>query len=114
MKEKENVEKMGEVTSFLKLPVYTRNGTYVGHVKNDVELFKDKTAGISNLNISLITRATSVLSPLQNIRRSSPITQRTFEIISVESNSFAVYSGSICTATLCDLNLYIVLMTLHK
>ncbi|UCF13821.1 MAG: PRC-barrel domain-containing protein, partial [Thermoplasmatales archaeon] len=34
MMEKEQKEKAEEVTSFLKLPVYTREGKYVGHVKN--------------------------------------------------------------------------------
>ena len=34
MMEKDQDVKAGEVTSFLKLPVYTRDGIYVGHVKN--------------------------------------------------------------------------------
>ena len=34
MIEKETNTDTEEVTSFLKLPVYTRGGTYVGHVKN--------------------------------------------------------------------------------
>lgn len=40
MMEKEQKENAEEITSFLKLPVYTREGKYVGHVKNvflDVE-----------------------------------------------------------------------------
>jgi len=34
MMEKEANINTEEVTSFLKLPVYTRQGTYVGHVRN--------------------------------------------------------------------------------
>jgi len=33
MMEKETSTNGEEVTSFLKLPVYTREGTYVGHVR---------------------------------------------------------------------------------
>ena len=66
MMEKENVEKMGEVTSFLKLPVYTRNGTYVGHVKNvflDVEDQRVSSLLVTNTNPSIVEGSADVAVP---------------------------------------------------
>lgn len=64
--EKENMEKMGEVTSFLKLPVYTRNGTYVGHVKNvflDVEDRRVSSLLVTNTNPSIVEGSADVAVP---------------------------------------------------
>jgi sporulation protein YlmC with PRC-barrel domain len=66
MMEKENMEKMGEVTSFLKLPVYTRNGTYVGHVKNvflDVEEKRVSSLLVTNTNPSIVEGSVDVAIP---------------------------------------------------
>ena len=64
--EKENMEKMGEVTSFLKLPVYTRKGTYVGHVKNvflDVEDRRVSSLLVTNTNPSIVEGSVDVAVP---------------------------------------------------
>ncbi len=64
--EKENMEKMGEVTSFLKLPVYTRSGTYVGHVKNvflDVEDKRVSSLLVTNTNPSIVEGSVDVAVP---------------------------------------------------
>ena len=66
MMEKENMEKMGEVTSFLKLPVYTRSGTYVGHVKNvflDVEDKRVSSLLVTNTNPSIVEGSVDVAVP---------------------------------------------------
>ena len=66
MMEKEQKEKAEEVTSFLKLPVYTREGKYVGHVKNvflDVEDKKVSSLLVTNTNPSLIEGSVDVSVP---------------------------------------------------
>ena len=66
MMEKEQKEKAEEVTSFLKLPVYTREGKYVGHVKNvflDVEEKKVSSLLVTNTNPSLIEGSVDVSVP---------------------------------------------------
>ena len=66
MIEKESSGKLGEVTSFLKLPVYTREGTYVGHVKNvflDVEERKVSSLLVTNTNPSLVEGSVDVSVP---------------------------------------------------
>ena len=60
------MEKMGEVTSFLKLPVYTRSGTYVGHVKNvflDVEDKRVSSLLVTNTNPSIVEGSVDVAVP---------------------------------------------------
>ncbi len=66
MMEKEQKEKAEEVTSFLKLPVYTREGKYVGHVKNvflDVEEKKVSSLLVTNTNPSLVEGSVDVSVP---------------------------------------------------
>ncbi len=66
MMEKEQKDKAEEVTSFLKLPVYTREGKYVGHVKNvflDVEEKKVSSLLVTNTNPSLIEGSVDVSVP---------------------------------------------------
>ena len=66
MMEKDSNTKMGEVTSFLKLPVYTREGIYVGHVKNvflDMEEKQVSSLLVTNTNPSLIDGSIDVAVP---------------------------------------------------
>ena len=66
MIEKESHIKVGEVTSFLKLPVYTREGTYVGHVKNvflDMDQKKVSSLLVTNTNPSLVEGSVDVAVP---------------------------------------------------
>ena len=55
-----------EVTSFLKLPVYTRNGLYVGHVKNVFINMDEKRVSsllVSNTNPTLVEGTVDVAVP---------------------------------------------------
>ncbi len=55
-----------EVTSFLKLPVYTRDGVYVGHVKNVFLELDEKRVGsllVTNTNPSLVEGSVDVAVP---------------------------------------------------
>jgi sporulation protein YlmC with PRC-barrel domain len=55
-----------EVTSFLKLPVYTREGVYVGHVKNVFLEMDEKRVGsllVTNTNPSLVEGSVDVAVP---------------------------------------------------
>ena len=64
--EKETNTKAEEVTSFLKLPVYTREGTYVGHVKNVFIDMDEKCVSsllVTNTNPSLIEGTVDVAVP---------------------------------------------------
>ena len=66
MMEKDNSGNVGEVTSFLKLPVYTREGTYVGHVKNvflDIEEKLVSSLLVTNTNPSLVEGSVDVAVP---------------------------------------------------
>ena len=66
MSEKESTVKYGEVTSFLKLPVYTREGTYVGHVKNvflDIDEKCVSSLLVTNTNPSLVEGSVDVAVP---------------------------------------------------
>ncbi len=66
MMENKNKENAEEVTSFLKLPVYTREGTYVGHVKNvflDIEEKKISSLLVTNTNPSLVEGSIDVSVP---------------------------------------------------
>jgi sporulation protein YlmC with PRC-barrel domain len=58
--------KPDEVTSFLKLPVYTRKGIYVGHVKNVFLELDEKRVGsllVTNTNPSLVEGSVDVAVP---------------------------------------------------
>ena len=66
MMENKNKENTEEVTSFLKLPVYTREGTYVGHVKNvflDIDEKKVSSLLVTNTNPSLVEGSIDVSVP---------------------------------------------------
>jgi sporulation protein YlmC with PRC-barrel domain len=66
MMEKEGCEKAEEITSFLKLPVYTREGIYVGHVKNvflDINEKKVDSLLVTNTNPSLVEGSVDVAVP---------------------------------------------------
>ena len=66
MMEREDNVKLEEVTSFLKLPVYTRDGTYVGHVKNvflDMDEKKVSSLLVTNTNPSLVEGSVDVAVP---------------------------------------------------
>ncbi|HVQ00227.1 MAG TPA: PRC-barrel domain-containing protein [Candidatus Thermoplasmatota archaeon] len=55
-----------EVTSFLKLPVYTREGIYVGHVKNVFLEIEEKRVGsllVTNTNPTLVEGSVDVAVP---------------------------------------------------
>jgi sporulation protein YlmC with PRC-barrel domain len=66
MMEKETNTNMEEVTSFLKLPVYTREGTYVGHVRNVFIDMDEKCVSsllVTNTNPSLVEGTVDVAVP---------------------------------------------------
>jgi sporulation protein YlmC with PRC-barrel domain len=66
MMEKENKVGTEEVTSFLKLPVYTREGTYVGHVNNIFLDMDEKCISsllVTNTNPSLVEGTVDVAVP---------------------------------------------------
>ncbi len=76
MMEKENKETQEEVTSFLKLPVYTREGKYVGHVKNvflDVDEKKVSSLLVTNTNPSLVEGSVDVAVPYRWVTAVSDI-----------------------------------------
>jgi len=55
-----------EITSFLKLPVYTRNGLYVGNVKNviiDLEKRRVSSLLLTNTNPSIVENSVDVAVP---------------------------------------------------
>jgi sporulation protein YlmC with PRC-barrel domain len=55
-----------EVTTFLKLPVYTREGIYVGHVKNVFLELEEKRVGsllVTNTNPTLVEGSVDVAVP---------------------------------------------------
>lgn len=55
-----------EVTTFLKLPVYTRNGTYVGHVRNvffDMDEKRISSLLVTNTNPALVEGTVDVAVP---------------------------------------------------
>ena len=66
MTEKETNTNTEEVTSFLKLPVYTRGGTYVGHVRNvfiDMDEKRVSSLLVTNTNPSLVEGTVDVAIP---------------------------------------------------
>jgi sporulation protein YlmC with PRC-barrel domain len=55
-----------EVTSFLKLPVYTRTGTFIGHVRNvflDMEEKRVSSLLVTNTNPSIVEGTVDVAVP---------------------------------------------------
>ena len=57
-----------EVTTFLKLPVYTREGIYVGHVKNVFLEIEEKRVGsllVTNTNPTLVEGSVDVAVPFR-------------------------------------------------
>ena len=61
-----NNTKAEEVTSFLKLPVYTREGIYVGHVRNvflDMDEKRVSSLLVTNTNPSLVEGTIDVAVP---------------------------------------------------
>ena len=66
MMEKETNINTEEVTSFLKLPVYTRQGTYVGHVRNVFIDMDEKCVSsllVTNTNPSLVEGTVDIAVP---------------------------------------------------
>ena len=66
MIEKETNTRAEEVTCFLKLPVYTREGTYVGHVRNvfiDMDEKHISSLLVTNTNPSLVEGTVDVAVP---------------------------------------------------
>jgi len=64
-KEESNI-KTEEVTSFLKLPVYTRDGIYVGHVRNvfiDLDEKRVSSLLVTNTNPTLVEGEVDVAVP---------------------------------------------------
>jgi sporulation protein YlmC with PRC-barrel domain len=58
--------KSEEVTSFLKLPVYTRNGTFIGHVRNiflDMNEKRVSSLLVTNTNPSIVEGTVDVAVP---------------------------------------------------
>lgn len=76
MMEKETNENLDEITSFLKLPVYTREGKYVGHVRNvflDIEEKKVSSLLITNTNPSLVEESIDISVPYRWVNAVSDI-----------------------------------------
>ncbi len=66
MIQKETENRAEEVTSFLKLPVYTREGVYVGHVRNVFFNMEEKHVSsllVTNTNPSLVEGTVDVAVP---------------------------------------------------
>ena len=66
MIEKETDTRAEEVTSFLKLPVYTREGIYVGHVRNVFIDMEEKCVSsllVTNTNPALVEGTVDVAVP---------------------------------------------------
>ena len=66
MMEKNANTNVGEVTSFLKLPVYTRDGKYIGHVKNvflDMDEKRVSSLLVTNTNPSIVEGSVDVAVP---------------------------------------------------
>ena len=74
--EKETETGTEEVTSFLKLPVYTREGTYVGHVRNVFLDMDEKCISsllLTNTNPSLVEGTVDVAVPYRWVNAVSDI-----------------------------------------
>ena len=62
----ENKVAAEEVTSFLKLPVYTRSGNYIGHIRNvflDMEQKRVSSLLVTNTNASIVEGSVDVAVP---------------------------------------------------
>ena len=62
----EKQTKSEEVTSFLKLPVYTRAGTFIGHVRNvflDMDEKRVSSLLVTNTNPSIVEGTVDVAVP---------------------------------------------------
>src|SRR4030042_2316908 len=71
MKEKETNPNEEEVTTFLKLPVYTREGTYVGHVRSvflDMDEKRVSSLLVTNTNPSLVEGTVDVAVPYRWVK----------------------------------------------
>ncbi len=76
MMEKEPKVEAEEITSFLKLPVYTREGTYVGHVSNVFLDMDEKCVSsllVTNTNPSLVEGTVDVAVPYRWVNAVSDI-----------------------------------------
>ena len=76
MIEKEQNTGTEEVTSYLKLPVYTREGTYVGHVRNvflDMEEKRISSLLITNTNPTIVEGNVDVAVPYRWVNAVSDI-----------------------------------------
>jgi sporulation protein YlmC with PRC-barrel domain len=66
MMEQGKKEMAEEVTSFLKLPVYTREGIYVGHIRNvflDLDEKRVSSLLVTNTNPALVEGTVDVAVP---------------------------------------------------
>ena len=66
MKEKDTTLETEEVTSFLKLPVYTREGIYIGHVRNiffDMDEKRVSSLLLTNTNPAIVEGTVDVAVP---------------------------------------------------
>ena len=66
MIEKETNTNAEEITSFLKLPVYTRQGIYIGHIRNvflDMDEKRVSSLLVTNTNPSLVEGTVDVAVP---------------------------------------------------
>jgi sporulation protein YlmC with PRC-barrel domain len=66
MMEKETKINTEEVTSFLKLPVYTRQGKYVGHIRNiflDMDEKRVSSLLVTNTNPAIVEGTVDVAVP---------------------------------------------------
>ena len=76
MMEKETNTNTEEVTSFLKLPVYTREGTYVGHVRNVFIDMNEKCVSslfVTNTNPALVEGTVDIAVPYRWVNSVSDI-----------------------------------------
>jgi len=66
MMENKTTPNLEEITCFLKLPVYTREGTYVGHVRNVILDMDEKRVSsllVTNTNPALVEGTVDVAVP---------------------------------------------------
>ena len=68
--------KTEEVTSFIKLPVYTRTGTFIGHVRNvfiDMDEKRVSSLLVTNTNPSIVENTVDVAVPYRWVNAVSDI-----------------------------------------
>jgi sporulation protein YlmC with PRC-barrel domain len=78
-----------EVTSFLKLPVYTRQGKYVGHVRNiflDMDEKKVSSLLVTNTNPAIVEGTVDVAVPYRWVNSVGDIVILSFFPDKVASN----------------------------